>query len=179
MKNYLNAFYLLATSFFIQSCCGPASLSNPNTYYPQSVTETHTKTTLVAPPSYNMPYLPPSAIYQSAPVSAPTPQLMPMQTPICQPAYQAAPCQPQAYASPVCPPMQFQSFRQDPCQSAQMQAYPSDPCNPNLQTPIRYNVVGTAANAQPQYIVVHPNPVSQSLQLQGPRPVSSDNEDTR
>lgn len=144
---------LLASSMLVvlSSCTMPGVVSNPNNCFPQSVTETHTKTTLVAPPSYNMPYLPPSAIYQTAPVQAP----QVMQAPACpQPMYQA---------SPVCPPSQVY-------QSPQYQA---DPCAPygTAPTNIRYNVVGTANSAQPQYIVVHPSPVSQptALQLQAPK----------
>lgn len=51
----------------LSSCAMPSVVSNPNSGYPQSVTETHTKTTIVAPPSYSTPYMPPAAIYQVSP----------------------------------------------------------------------------------------------------------------
>lgn len=125
----------------LSSCAMPGVVSNPNNNYPQSVTETHTKTTLVAPPSYNMPYLPPSAIYQ-----------VPPQQQSFQGQYQA---------SPVCPPTP----------SYQTMQY-QDQCAPYGQAPanIRYNVVGSAVPAQPQYIVVHPSPASTSVQLQAVKP---------
>jgi hypothetical protein len=106
MRRFLISMVPVLGILTLSSCSMPGVVSNPNNCFPQSVTETHTKTTLVAPPSYNMPYLPPSAIYQSAPVAQP----MPMQAPVCQPApqiYQAAPCQPS--------PAQYQSYAIDPC----------------------------------------------------------------
>lgn len=67
MKKYLNTFYLLVGLIFIQSCSIPGVVSTPSSPYPQSVTETHTKTTIVSPPSYQIQALPQGAFYQSGP----------------------------------------------------------------------------------------------------------------
>lgn len=125
MRTYALPVATLLGLLTLTSCAMPGVVSNPNCGFPQSVTETHTKTTLVAPPSYSTPYLPPAAIYQTAPVQAP----MPMAAPQCpqvmyqapQPVYQAAPCQPvQAYRADPCQPVQYQAYQADPC--AQYQA---------------------------------------------------------
>jgi len=141
------------------SSCAPQIATSPNCGFPQSVTETHTKTTLVAPPSYSTPYLPPAAIYQTAPVQAP----MPMAAPQCpqvvyqapQPVYQAQPCQPvQAYRADVCQPVQY--------------AAPQDPCAPYqggyVRQPTGYyavphNHVTTSTNVVPLGAPAEPKPV--------------------
>lgn len=170
MKKTSNTIAIIAVMcgiLTLSSCAIPGYMSNSNNCFPQSVTETHTKTTLVAPPSYSMPYLPPSAIYQSAPQQMP----MPMQAPICQQPYQSPVCPPpQIYqSSPVCPQNQIYQASPvcPPSPNYQAQQYSSDPCNtyPNQPT-IRYNAVGTANHVQPQYIVVHPEPISQQMPLQ-------------
>ena len=51
---------LLSACGFFQSCGIPGTVTNASSYFPQSVTETHTKTTIVAPMSYNMPYVVPN-----------------------------------------------------------------------------------------------------------------------
>lgn len=65
MKNTLKKLAVLLSILTLNSCAMPNLVTNPNnSQYPQSVSETHTKTTIVAPPSYGPAYMPPSAIYQ-------------------------------------------------------------------------------------------------------------------
>lgn len=164
IKKILKISLSLSMLFLINSCCQPTVTTSGNCGFPASVTETYTKTSLVSPPSYAMPYMPPSSIYQSAPVAQP----MPMQAPVCQPMQLQAPmCQPQAYASPVCPP-QYNSY-QGHYQGPYRGQYQEDPCA-NYAAPIRYNQIGTAhALSNPQYIVVQPNPANQAVNVHSPR----------
>lgn len=156
MKMTLKTIISLCGMLTFNACTMPGVVSNPNNCYPQSVTETHTKTTLVAPPSYSMPYLPPSAIYQSPPVA--NNQISQIQAPACPQNYTSTYYQ----ASPVCAPSQVYQANQ----------YQSDTCNqyPTAPNNLRYNVVGSASPAQPQYIVVQPEMIRQpvSVQLQSP-----------
>lgn len=123
MKKFnLISFALFGITTF-SSCAIPGMVSNPNNSYPQSVTESHTKTTLVSPPSYAAAYLPPAQIYQSAP------QAQQMQSPLYQ-------------ASPVCAPQTQQYYQAD--NSSQ---YGYAPAN------VRYNQVGTAQSAQQYIVV--------------------------
>ena len=162
MKKILCAVVPVLGVLTLSSCSMPGVVSNPNCasncVFPQSVTETHTKTTLVAPPSYATPYLPPAAIYQTAPVQAP----MPIAAPQCpqviyqapQPVYQAAPCQPVQYRADPCQPVQ--AYRADPCQPVQYQAY-QDPCAPYQSGYLR-NPYGYYTHPHSPS-VAHPNPV--------------------
>lgn len=110
MRNLTLSLIPMLGLLTLSSCAMPGVVSNPNCGFPQSVTETHTKTTLVAPPSYSTPYLPPAAIYQTAPVAQP----MPMQAPACQPAPQYYQAPQQVYQAQPCQPVQYQAY-QDPC----------------------------------------------------------------
>jgi hypothetical protein len=160
----------------IHACCPPTTVSSGNCGFPASVTETYTKTSLVSPPSYATPYLPPSSIYQTAPVAAPMPVQaplcpppMPVQAPVCHPPqlmYRADPCPPQyqSYATPICPPT-YQNYHLNQ----------NEPCLNYAGNNIRYNVIGTAQpHTNPQYIVVQPQPHSQSVQVPGPKLNSDD-----
>ena len=87
---------------FLQSCCSTGGFLSPQ--YPTSTTETITRTTVVAPPSY-----------QAVPVSTPSiyqapPQIL--QAPPCSPPIQANPCLVQ---SSPCTPM----YQSNPCHSYQ------------------------------------------------------------
>ncbi len=171
MKKYL--LLLSASSgLFLQSCCGPAAVSGGYGGLPIATTETHTKT--MQPASFSMPYMPPASVYQSPPMAV----SQPMQAPQCQPMqYMAPPVQYQA--TPVCPPAP--SYQANPCAPVQYQSYQADPCAPQpyngqMYAPqhVRYNVVGSAQPAQPQYIVVQPSPTSNSQPLQLASPKASD-----
>lgn len=157
----------LSSGLFLQSCCGPAAVSGGYGGLPIATTETHTKT--MQPASFSMPYMPPASVYQSPPMAV----NQPMQAPICQPM-QYAPAPVQYQASPVCAPQPMQ-LQSNPCAPVQYQSY-QDPCAPQpMYAPanVRYNVVGSAHAAQPQYIVVQPSPASnnQPVQLAAPKAV--------
>lgn len=54
---------LFLSTIGLLTSCSPALL--PQNSYPQNVTETHTKTTLAAPPTYQMQQMPQAAFYQA------------------------------------------------------------------------------------------------------------------
>jgi len=70
MKNSLLFSMTMLSFITLNSCAAPNfGMQEANSMYPQSYTETHTKTVMVAPPSYSMPAMPssnitPNSIYQ-------------------------------------------------------------------------------------------------------------------
>ena len=77
-KKSITTVFLIPLVFLsLQSCMSPAT-SMPNMWgnqanssFPTSTTESHTKTTIVSPPSYNMVNLQPSLITQPGTIQHP------------------------------------------------------------------------------------------------------------
>lgn len=102
-KNIMKVFALSPLLLALQSCMmpgtSPVSGGWNNGGFPSSTTETHTKTTIVTPPSYATVNIPPPAItqgqaYVQQPMMYQAP--MPMQSSQCQ-SYQASPADPCNY----------------------------------------------------------------------------------
>lgn len=95
-KRIVKVLYILP--FLVQSCCAPGIStvgSSWNGGFPSSTTETHTKTTMVMPPSYATVSMPPPSISQAPPVvQQPMMYQMPVQSNPCQPYQSHNPCAP-------------------------------------------------------------------------------------
>jgi hypothetical protein len=150
-KRIASVFLLLPALMALQSCAMPGipATANYNGGFPSSTTETHTRTTIVTPPSYATVNIPPPAITQAPPV---------VQQPM---NYQYVPNQ---YQQPV----QYQS---NPCAPSQVGAY--DPCAYQVsvpqQQPSKYTIAIPPAPA-PQYTIALPqgNPPQYAVVQQQP-----------
>lgn len=154
-KNIMKVLALSPLLLGLQSCMMPGLATNSysNGGFPSSTTETHTKTTIVSPPSYATVNIPPPMITQGQPVVQ----------------------QPQMYQSPV--PMQSSQ-----CAPNYQQSVNSDPCNYQVQVPQtapqRYTIAIPPAPA-PSYTIALPqgNPpqyavVQQQAPVQATLPVN-------
>jgi hypothetical protein len=158
-KSITKVFCLSPLFLGLTSCVVPATAPNAcawnNGGFPSSTTETHTKTTIVTPPSYATVNMPPPSIMQAAPTVQ---QPMMMQSSPCAPM-QASPCQSYQASNPCAP----------------VQAY--DPCNYNVSVPqqpsARYTIAIPPAPA-PQYTIALPqgNPPQYAV-VQQQQPVSA------
>lgn len=163
-KGCVKVFKGISLSLLAQSCCMPSAVTN-SSGFPQSISETHTRTTMVMPPSYATVNMPPPSITQAAPV---------VQQPI---NYQYLPNQYQAPTQTInsCAPMQ--SSQCQPMQSSSNPVQSYDPCNYNVQvpqqTPAKYTIAIPPAPA-PQYTIALPqgNPPNYAV-VQQQAPVSA------
>jgi hypothetical protein len=152
-KSIMKVFLISPLMLGLQSCCMPGTATNAGVWgnggFPSSTTETHTKTTIVTPPSYATVNIPPPAITQAPPVIQ---QPMMYQAPI---PVQASQCQPYQTSNPCAP----------------IQSY--DPCNYNVsvpqQPPARYTIAIPPAPS-PQYTIALPqgNPPNYAIVQQQP-----------
>lgn len=151
-KGYIKVFSALSVSVLVQSCCLPSVTSSGS--YPASCSETHTKTTMVMPPSYATVNMPPPSISQAAPV---------IQQPVMyQAPVQSHPCEPYRASNPCVSPSQVGAY--DPC--AYQVAIPQ-------QSPAKYTIAIPPAPA-PQYTIALPqgSPPSYAV-VQNQAPVQS------
>lgn len=136
-KGFINVFSIMGLGVILSSCCAPSAYA-PNGSFPQSITETHTKTTMVMPPSYATVSMPPPSITQTAPVIQ-QPMMYQAPAPI-----QSNPCEPYRLNNPCISPSQLGAF--DPC------AYQVSV--PQQQAP-KYTIAIPPAPA-PQYTIALP-----------------------
>src|ERR1051325_334927 len=144
---------LPVVSVLLKSCalptagvgCGPSYTGG----FPASTTETHTKTTVIQPPSYPTVNMPPPQIRQAPPIVQ-QPAMYPVQQPQCQ--------QP------------MQNYQSSPCSPLQSNY---DPCNYQVQvpqaSPQRYTIAIPPAPA-PSYTIALPqgNPPQYAVVQQQP-----------
>ena len=150
-KSIMNVFVLSVLLFVLQACMMPSASTTGSPWnggFPSSTTETHTKTTIVSPPSYGMVNMPPPSITQAAPI-------------VQQPMMYQAPA-PQYQSNTNYAPSQVGAY--DPC--AYQVSVPK-------QDPSKYTIAIPPAPA-PQYTIALPqgNPPQYAV-VQQQAPVSA------
>lgn len=140
-KSIAMVFYVSVLSLVLQSCMMPSVGTNSSAWnggFPSSTTETHTKTTIVSPPSYATVNIPPPAIMQGQPMVQQPMMYQQQSAPV-----QANPCQ--TYQSNTC--------------YAPSQVGANDPCAYQIsmpqQMPARYTIAIPPAPS-PQYTIALP-----------------------
>ena len=129
-------------AFYLGGCCTPIQSNS----FPQSVTETHTKTTISGAPSYSTPMMAPASIYQAPIQTMPVPvQLPPVSS--CAPMQFSAPVQ----FAPPCQTVQAQN----PCAQ---QTFQANPCLPQVSYQSTYQAPITSCG---MVQAVQPQPIRQ------------------